>query len=121
MKTLDISGFGAGYEQVCQTLLTRALKWASENEAVSQLKYAGYDGVFGLIQAQSEAAKSLDQAMFVGNIDATGAMHQSVVCHLLFILENGYDVWLAKGSDRQLDIEDPEREAALKKLSGTQL
>jgi len=115
MKTLEISGFGGGYEQTCQTMLTRGLKWASEHD-FHGLEYRGYEGVYGYLMAKTDAAKDLDRAMLADRLDATGAMHQTVVNHLLFIFHESYAKWLEQGADRQLDIEDLEREAALKKL-----
>jgi len=116
MKTLEIGGFGGGYEQTCQTMLTRGLKWATEHD-VGGLKYQGYEGVFGLLMAKSKAARALDRAMLADHLDATGAIHQAVVDHLILILQGGYGKWLEDGGvNRQMEIEDPEREAAVKKL-----
>jgi hypothetical protein len=116
MKTLDISGFGGGYEKACQTMLTRGLKWGSEH-VVGELKYQGYEGVFGLLMAKGNAAKDLDRAILADRIDATGAMHQAVVENLMFIFNRGYVAWLQEGRpDGQVEIDDPEREAAVKKL-----
>lgn len=117
MKTLDVSGFGGGYEQTCQLMLTRGLVWCSEQMTVQDVKYEGYEGVYGVLLPKSEAAKALDSAMLADRIDATGAMHQCVVENLLFILKKGYDAWLAAGHPNDLmDIDDPEREEAVEKL-----
>jgi len=117
MKTLELSGFGGGYEATAQTMLTRGLKWASERTQVEDVKYEGYEGVYGLIKAKSPSAVALDHALLADHIDATGAMHQCVVENLLIILKHGYETWLkAAGEDRQMDIEDAEREEAVKKL-----
>ena len=115
MKTLEISGFGGGYEQTCQSMLTRALKWASEHD-MNEVKYQGWEGVYGLYLAKSDAAKDLDRTMFEG-LDCTGAMHQSVVIHLMFIIRRGYAEWLnGRNPESPIEIDDPEREAAVKKL-----
>jgi hypothetical protein len=117
MKTLEISGFGGGYEGTCQTMLTRGLKWASEHD-FNGLEYQGYEGVYGFLKAKTEAAKDLDRALFADRIDATGAMHQTVVNHLLFILHEDYATWLNQGGlAREIEIDDPERGAALLKLA----
>ena len=112
-----MSGFGGGYEQTAQTMLTRGLKWASERKSTEDVKYQGYEGVYGIIIGISVAAKGLDEAMLAAPIDATGAMHQCVVENLLFILKKGYDKWLEAGAaEDRIDLVDPEREAAVEKL-----
>lgn len=116
MKTYDISGFGGGYEQACQTMLTQGLKWLADNYEPNKVRYGGYENVFGLLTAQNDFSKELDKAICQG-VDATGAMHHAVIQHIIHILKDGYEGWLSLGDVKdQYELDSPEREAAVQRL-----
>jgi len=114
MKTLDISGFGGSYESGCQKMLTNGLVFVAK-EGKTNAEYTTYENIYGICSADNEDAKVLDAAILKG-VDATGAMHQAVVNHLLYILKNGYEKWLNVQGTDQIDILDSKRETALKDL-----
>jgi hypothetical protein len=99
MKTIDISGMGGGYENVCQQMLKNGLDWIEANpEKAKELNgaYKAYKGIYGVCTAETAIAKEFDQALMKGIDDATGAMHQAVVGHSLYIAAHGKDAWLAE-------------------------
>ena len=94
MKTADISGFGGGYEATCQQMLLNGLAFLKEHPDV-ELAYKVYQNIYGIASPQTSAAFEMDKAITSGIEDATGAMHQAVVGHLLYIHGHGYESWLA--------------------------
>lgn len=105
MKTVDISGFGEGYENTCQLMLRNGERFFKENpEIAKKAVYKGFSGVTGILNSESLEAKQLDTAILEGNDDATGAMHQIVVSHLMFIMKKGREAWV-----RELGSKKPGR------------
>lgn len=104
MKTIDISGMGGGYEHVCQRMLANGRKYLAEHPDFSkELGYRQYEGVTGICLATTIGAKNFNQIIMFGIEDATGAMHQAVVGHLLYIAKNGEEKWL------EIFKDDPDR------------
>jgi hypothetical protein len=90
----EISGFGGGYEETCRKMLFAGLKWLDDHPDADP-KFHGYKGVYGILGDDNEDAKALSEAVIAGSgYDCTGAMHQAVVGHCLFIRENGWDKYV---------------------------
>ncbi len=103
VKTIDISGMGGGYENECQRMLWNGINYLEANPDIKpnlQKAYSTYQGIYGICTSETEAARRLDKAVMNGIDDATGAMHQCVVGHLLFIAKNGVNKWLDEFKDK---------------------
>ena len=93
----EISGFGGGYEEVCRRLVINGTTWLDENPEAN-LEFKGYQGVYGIIEADSKDATSLHTAMTEGEDDVTGAMMHACTHHVLAIKEHGWDDYVSKMS-----------------------
>lgn len=93
-ETVDVSGFGSGYERACQLMIQAGIKFLKDNEF--HFDYYTYKGVYGICVSNAPWSKELDKALTeaVGG-DCTGAMHQCVIGHLQYIHKHGYDKWLS--------------------------
>lgn len=63
MKTIDISGFGGGYEAGCQKMLLNGLKFLKEHPNFDFKVYKQSPRVFGICIGEGETAKELDKAV----------------------------------------------------------
>lgn len=97
----EISVFGGRYEQACQRMLQAGLRYFDENPK-SDPKYHGYDGVYGIIFEDNNDAKALTKAVTEGETDCTGAMHQAVVSHCLFIKRKGWAEYVKQLTEREV-------------------
>lgn len=95
MKSIDISGFGGGYEAVCQLMLLRGRAWLKEHPDFDFGVYKQCKMVFGLCAATTDQSRELDNVLCAG-VDVTGAMHHALIFHLAYIHKHGYDEWLAR-------------------------
>jgi len=95
--TADLSGFGGGYEAMCQTMLWRGvLHLAEVRPSLEMWKGAkSYTNIYGLLFTEGVELKALEKSMLHPGDDATGAMHQCVMGHLRQIHEHGVDGWVA--------------------------
>lgn len=84
----EISGFGGDYEMACRQMLLAGIRWL-ELHPDSEPKFAGYKGIYGVIEETNKAAESLSSV--VGNAieGCTGAMHQAVISTVLYIRKHG--------------------------------
>lgn len=99
----QISGFGQAddpggwrYENCCRAMLKTGLAWLDAHPD-AELQYRGYSHVIGVIVEENEDAKALSAALLAPaehGGGASGAMHQAVVGHLLFIRRNGWEEWV---------------------------
>lgn len=92
----DISGFGKNtpYEGACQNMLQAGYEWLVNNkDKLKKLKGYTYQGLYGIFEPDSPAAKELSKAVVAGCNDCTGAMHQVVMVHLFYIAKNGIGKW----------------------------
>jgi hypothetical protein len=92
----EISGFGGGYEEVCQQMLENGCKWLEENknpELTAAVPGNENIKVFGILIPESDDAKALEDAVMEGVGDATGAMHHAVMNRLFWIAKNGWDAY----------------------------
>lgn len=88
----DISGFGGGYEQNCQTMLQAGYIWLIEHPKAN-LKGRTFQNVYGIFEPRGKDAKELEKAILASVDDCTGAMHQAVMTHLFYIHFNGLQKW----------------------------
>lgn len=98
-RTVDISGFGGGYEDVCQRMLARGVAYLAEVKPPVEMWDRGLKqspNIIGIAIAESDGVKALEDAMMAGEDDVTGAMHQAVLNHLAYIHKHGEDGWLAE-------------------------
>jgi len=107
MKTIDISGFGGGYEAKCQAMLIAGMDWLKKHLDFDFSSYKSYKHIYGVATAETSLAKELDGVLLAaaqGNY--TGAMHQAVVFHLGYIHVHDYENWLEKAREKGREIID---------------
>lgn len=97
MKTVELSGFGGGYEDMCQRMLWRGVAYLAEMKPPLDIwkGVSSYDGVYGLLMTKGDGIKALEAAIILPGDDVTGAMHQCVMGHLRYIHEHGTEGWMA--------------------------
>lgn len=96
----EISGFGGGYEATCRAMLKAGLEWFDLHPDAKPM-FHKFEGVYGIIAEENQDAKDLSEAVVRGGgDDCTGAMHQAVISHVLFIKKNGWDEFVKKMSRR---------------------
>ena len=88
----EISGFHAGYEKTCRTMVSQGCKWWSEHLEIDPL-IRGYGNIYGIVSPENEDAKKLEAAMMAGIDDCTGAMHQAVLSHIFAWKHSGSKVY----------------------------
>ena len=98
----EISGFGGGYEALCQDMLNAGVVWLTAHR-YADLQASGYKGVFGVLKAESDDAKAMEAAMMAADTkqDCTGAMHHAVMSRLFWISANGWDAYCAELRQRK--------------------
>jgi len=95
MKTIDISGFGGGYEATCQRMLLAGMGYLATRPDFDWSGYRGYKNVYGVVSANNTDAMDLDSVLTAAALhDMTGAQHQVVVSHLHYIHQHNYEEWL---------------------------
>lgn len=87
----EISGMGGDYEAACRAMLVGGMKWLDEHPEVEP-EFHGFRNVYGVIAEDNADAEALSKAIVAaaGDHGCTGAMHQAVVSHCLFIRANGW-------------------------------
>ena len=97
-QTVDISGFGGGYEDMCQRMLWRGVEYLNEVQPPVDMwnNAKQYENVTGIMMVEGDDLKNLEKAILFDSEDCTGAMHQAVMNHLAFIHKHSIDEWLAK-------------------------
>ena len=98
-ETIDISGMGGSYEWGCQAMLRAGMKYLKEHPDF-HFDYKGFKNVYGLCWTDTPWGKDLDKALLdaVAPDSPTGAMHQAVISHLIYIHKHGYEKWLQSTS-----------------------
>ncbi len=87
----EISGFGGGYEDMCRQMVLAGLDWLDANPTADP-KFRSYSNIYGVIDEENDDAKALTAAIVAPSKgDCSGAMHQAVVYHVLFIKKNGWE------------------------------
>jgi len=127
MKTIDISGFGGGYEATCQAMLIAGMKWLREHPEFTFEGYKAYRNITGIVvPPETRLAKELDDVLLkAARDDMTGAQHQAVISHLAYIQAHGHEQWLedAKKNGREIievDEADIERQVTAARLEWQQ-
>jgi len=93
-ETIDISGMSGSYEWGCQAMLQAGVKYLSEQPDF-HFDYKGFKNVYGVCWTDTPWGKDLDKAITDAvSGDCTGAMHQAVIAHLIYIHKHGYGAWL---------------------------
>ncbi len=92
----EISGFGGRYEEVCQNMLEAGCQWLQDNDH-DDLQMSEISNVFGLLTAENEQAKALEEAVMAapGAEDASGAMHHAVMRRLHYISKYGWGAYIS--------------------------
>ena len=101
----EISGFGGGYETICQDMLEAGVKWIMERRP-DDLQGGGLAlkhemgtviEFYGLFEENSEQAKELGRVVVNASEErwgkeyvCTGAMHHAVMARLFKIAEHGW-------------------------------
>lgn len=94
-ETVDISGMGGSYEWGCQTMLRAGIKFLKEHPDF-HFDYQGFKNVYGIVWTDTPWGKKLDKVLLGATApdSPTGAMHQAVISHLMYIHKHGYEKWL---------------------------
>lgn len=92
----EISGFGGGYEAVCQNMLDAGVKWLNEHPEANP-DYKEFANIYGVTTDENDDMKALQDVLVKasGN-DCTGAMMQAVSGRLMFIKKNGWDKYCSE-------------------------
>lgn len=94
-RTFSISGFGGGYEDMCQRMLWRGVAYLAEAKPPVEMwqRASAYSGVYGVLRTEGDELKALERAVMKPGDDVTGAMHHAVMNHLHYIHEHGIEAW----------------------------
>ena len=110
----EISGFGGSYEAGCRAMVMAGIKWLDEHPDANP-RIQGYQGVYGLVNADNDDAKALEKAMMDAEItisgmhegkpfrvgdDCTGAMHHAAMQHCLAYQKLGWDEYCRQLRER---------------------
>lgn len=97
----EISGFGGGYEKVCQDMLEAGVKHIEEKRLCGgDISLSGLVNVFGLCFPENEPTKELSNVVVdAAGGDCTGAMHHAVMSRLAYIAKNGWDKYCEEVRD----------------------
>lgn len=110
----EISGFGGSYEAGCRAMLKAGVAWIDAHPD-ADLQFGGFRNVYGLLMDESADARALTRAVMdaaftdpetgkvttAGEYGATGAMHQAVISHVLFIRKNGWEKYVTELRTRE--------------------
>lgn len=100
----EISGFGDGYEETCRKMLSAGMEWLNTHPHADP-KFRRSASIYGIIKEDNEDAKALSDAIDAGSEgDCTGAMHQAVVSHCLFIKSHTWNAYVAKKAERNARV-----------------
>lgn len=91
----EISGFGGGYEALCQQMLHNGVSFLAERSG-ADVTVLESPQIYGLVKLEGEDAKALEEAVMDGIDGATGAMHHAVMARLAYINKNGWDAYCAE-------------------------
>lgn len=99
----EISGFSRGYEAACRAMVIAGIEWVDSNPQEDPV-FSSYKGIYGVINPENDAAKSLHQAMLAPPVffngkkiqdkvgdDCTGAMIQATTTHVLAYKQLGWE------------------------------
>jgi len=94
----EISGFGGGYEAVCQDMLHAGVSWIIEKKIGSDdLKAHGFKGVYGIIEPDNDTTRELEKVLVeAAHGDCTGAMMHAVMMRCIFVSHHSWDEYCAQ-------------------------
>ncbi len=101
-RTVDLSGFGGGYEAMCQTMLWRGVAWLAEVRP--RFEDVWPERKDDKPRVETALFKELDRAMLRPGEDATGAMFGAAMSTVAYIARHGVEKWLA-----DVEAKDPSR------------
>ena len=103
--TFDVSGFGGEYEDACQRMLWKGVRYLGEVQPPLSIwdETHAYAHIYGVLHTEGEGIKAFENAVMDGEDDVTGARHQAVIGHLRYIHEHGEDGWLSTLNERRPD------------------
>lgn len=110
LKSVDISGFGGGYEKGCQQILWLGLEWIKDKPLEVWKGTYSFKDVTGLVHT-GEGLKEFDEMLYADPFlkagGMTGAMHQCSLSFVHYIHVNGYAEFIKKveETDRLIEIE----------------
>jgi len=87
LPTLEIGGIGPQYEDACQTMLYRFVKWMEDKNP---------DDLVQESRLKPEVERELMK--LVDDIGPSGAMWGVALSHAFYIRRNGYAKWLETGN-----------------------
>lgn len=97
----EISGMGGGYEAVCRAMVIAGLEWA-DKKGNADPKWKESPQIYGITMDENEDAKELQDVMLkAADNDCTGAMMQATMNHVMFVLKNGWDKYVAEMSKKE--------------------
>ena len=101
-QTLDISGFGNGYEDTCQEMLWRGVAYLAERKPPVFMWQNSRQSpqIVGILITEGEELKALEKYITSGprGTGCSGAQHQAVMNHLAYIHNHGTEEWLAEAA-----------------------
>lgn len=103
----DPSSRGWAYENCCRDMLRAGLVWLAAHPT-AEPRFHGYAGIYGILAEDNDDAKALSEAVVAPaehGGGASGAMHQAVVSHLMFIRAHGWPAYVAKMREGDDDSE----------------
>jgi len=109
----QISGFagmtimgvsGTKYEQTCREMVIRGMEWFDANPNANPV-FKEYENVTGFITEENNDAKALAKYITKG-MDATGAMVQACVWHILKARKVGWDEYIKESEAEELNKHD---------------
>lgn len=97
----EISGFGGGYEALCQDMLEAGVKWLVKHPQNHKLEGQTIKNVYGIFDATSDDAKALEAAVLAAGDGCTGAMHHAVMSRLFWIAKHYWAAYCAEVSKKE--------------------
>lgn len=109
----EISGFGGSYEDGCRAMVLAGIQWIDEHPNADP-QFAGYKGVFGIIEETNDDAKALTAAIMDARCmmdgkeircgdECTGAMHHASINHVMNYKRIGWDEYRRIMSSKDKD------------------
>jgi hypothetical protein len=97
----ELSGFGGGYEATCRAMVVAGLDWLDANPTADP-KFYGYKHVYGIINEDNDDAKALTAVVLeAADGEATGAMHQASISHIVWIKAHGWEQYCQESRERK--------------------
>lgn len=104
----EISGFGGGYELCCRRMISMGCAWWSEHPDANP-RFRGFEGIYGLIDETNADAEALTKAVIdASDGEATGAMHQAAITHIMAWRHRFAGSWRAYQAEMRKPRKDDE-------------